>query len=340
MPDCGSQAILCDVPIRFDTYKGCSHACEYCFVNRKFDISQVATAETPKALRGFINGERNANVNWCDWDIPLHWGGMSDPFQPIERRVKRSLECLKVFAETQYPFIVSTKNALIAEEPYLSLLKECNCVVQISALSPKYDRIEKGASTFNERMNAIRKLSPLVKRVNIRCQPYMPQLYDDIMSQMDMYKEIGVYGLIFEGLKAFKKTEGMVAVGNDICYPTRILKRHFLDFREELHKRNLHFYSGENRLRSMSDDLCCCGVDGLGWRVNTANLNHYLFDRQNMQFSEKQKELKTARCFCAINQNTIAVKALQKISFEEAMRKYFAAKKTINIMLPDDKRIK
>ena len=24
MPSCGSQIFLCDVPIRFDTYKGCS----------------------------------------------------------------------------------------------------------------------------------------------------------------------------------------------------------------------------------------------------------------------------------------------------------------------------
>ncbi len=31
MPECGSQVILCDLPVRMDTYKGCSHNCKYCF---------------------------------------------------------------------------------------------------------------------------------------------------------------------------------------------------------------------------------------------------------------------------------------------------------------------
>ena len=45
MPDCGSQIVLCDVPIRFDTYKGCSHGCKYCFVYRKYNISKIKKAE-------------------------------------------------------------------------------------------------------------------------------------------------------------------------------------------------------------------------------------------------------------------------------------------------------
>ena len=38
MPECGTQVYLCDVPIRFDNYKGCSHACEYCFAKQFKDI--------------------------------------------------------------------------------------------------------------------------------------------------------------------------------------------------------------------------------------------------------------------------------------------------------------
>ena len=106
MPSCGSQIFLCDVPIRFDTYKGCSHNCKYCFVQRKKDISEIDKGETAKALLNFINGHRGKDLKWCDWNIPLHWGGMSDPFQPAEKRYRLSYECLKVFAETQYPFIV------------------------------------------------------------------------------------------------------------------------------------------------------------------------------------------------------------------------------------------
>lgn len=28
---CGSQAVLCEYPIRFDTFTGCSHGCKYCY---------------------------------------------------------------------------------------------------------------------------------------------------------------------------------------------------------------------------------------------------------------------------------------------------------------------
>lgn len=59
-------------------------------------------------------------------------GGVSDPFQPCERYYRMSYNALRVFAETKYPFVVSTKGRIIAEPEYLELLKKCNCVVQIS----------------------------------------------------------------------------------------------------------------------------------------------------------------------------------------------------------------
>ena len=119
MPSCGSQAVLCGLPIRFDTYRGCSHGCKYCFVQRKSDLCAIETNETVKALRSFISGSRTKETNWCDWDIPLHWGGLSDPFQPIEAQYRTSFECLKLLMKTQYPFVVSTKGSLVVVEPYL-----------------------------------------------------------------------------------------------------------------------------------------------------------------------------------------------------------------------------
>lgn len=147
MPKCGSQIILCEVPIRYDTYSGCSHGCKYCFAYRKGNIEKIGIGESYNELKKFIEGDRTGgDVNWCDWQIPIHWGGMSDPFQPLEREKGLSLKVLKLFRETQYPFIVSTKNKLIAEGEYFDEITKCNCVVQFSAISPKYDKIETGAS--------------------------------------------------------------------------------------------------------------------------------------------------------------------------------------------------
>ena len=63
---CGSQAILCNLPIRFDTYKGCSHACRYCFAQKKQDIAKLGKGETAESLRNFIEGKRTDTTNWCD----------------------------------------------------------------------------------------------------------------------------------------------------------------------------------------------------------------------------------------------------------------------------------
>lgn len=213
MPNCGSQIILCGLPVRFDTYSGCSHACKYCFVQRKNDISDIETKESAESLLNFIQGKRTAETNWCDWDIPLHWGGLSDPFQPAEKTKRRSLECLKVFAETQYPFVVSTKGKLIIEPEYLELIQRCNCVVQISMVCSKYDILEQGAPTFEERLEMVKTLSPFVPRVIVRFQPYLTEILSDVLECIPRIKDAGAYGITIEGMKFAKKSLGLLKSG-------------------------------------------------------------------------------------------------------------------------------
>lgn len=325
MPKCGSQIAICDLPVRFDTYKGCSHMCRYCFVQLKYDIANIERGEGPKALAEFIAGKRSGDTSWCDWNIPIHWGGVSDPFQPIEAQHRLSHEALKIFAETKYPFVVSTKGRLIAAPEYLDLLKECNCVVQISLLSPRYDAIEKGAPSFSERLDIIRKVVPHVKRVIVRAQPYTTEILNDILRQIPIYADAGVFGLTVEGMKYKRKVPGLVKVAGDYCYPVGILRKHFDVIKATCHRYGLRFYSAENRLRKLGDSLCCCGIDGLdGFVPNTYNLNHYLYDREHFTPTPKMSESGSSSCLKAICQNTISVSAFKNHGltyFMEAMSK-------------------
>lgn len=322
MPSSGSQVVLCDVPIRYDTYAGCSHGCAYCFTSRKVDIAKIKPGESAASLKSWIEGKRRKDVAWCDWNIPLHWGGMSDPFQPVERVEKRSLEALEIFAKTKYPFIVSTKNKMIAEEPYLSLIKECDCVVQFSACSPLFDKIERGASTYSERIAAARTIAKY-KRVNIRIQPYVPAIFRDVLKALPVLAEAGVHGVILEGMKYQQnKVPGLISAGKDFIYPLETLLPQFEAIKRAAHKWGLKFYCGENRLRALSDELCCCGVEGLGWKVHEANANHYLFDPNGFSYTEKEMEAGTASCFLAIHQDTVSQKKYGTISFAEAMNEH------------------
>lgn len=321
MPTSGSQVTLCDLPIRFDTYEGCTHACSYCFVKRNSNIADVKLGETIKSLENFIKGKRSATTRWCDWAIPLHWGGMSDPFQPAEKLHRRSLEALRVFAQTKYPFVVSTKATLLAEEPYYSLLKECNCVVQFSAVNSKYDRLEPGAATYEERIKAAEKIAKIC-RVNLRIQPYHPGLFKDIIKAIPRYAEIGVHGVTLEAMKYTRaNVPGLVSKGPDLCYPVEILLPQYESIKRACHKYGLKFYCGENRLRALSDELCCCGIEGMGWRENKANLNHFLFDRDNFLYTGKMKEVGTAEPWKAKHQTTIGMKLINGSSYASMMEK-------------------
>ena len=251
-------------------------------------------------------------------------GGLADPFQPAERIHKRSLEALKVFAKTKYPFVVSTKATMLAEEPYFSLLKECNCVVQFSACSPKYNKIEKGAATYEQRIAAAKKISK-VCRVNIRIQPYIPSILHDVIKAIPMYAEAGIHGIILEAMKYTRSNiSGLVSIGNDRCYPVDVLLPQYEAIKKACHKYGLKFYCGENRLRALSDELCCCGIEGMGWRENKANLNHYLFDRENFEYTEKMKEVGTAGAWGALEQTALKHKEISISSYSDKMQEYLS----------------
>ena len=325
MPKCGSQCYLCDVPIRFDTYVGCSHGCKYCFAEKFRDMKDIEIGETAKDLEKFIKGERKGELAWCDWDIPVHIGGMSDPLQPVEKQKRIFYDCLKVLVETQYPFIMSTKGALLGDEEYLSLLEKANGVVQVSMVCSSYDKLEKGCPTFEERLEIVRKVAPRVKRVIVRIQPYMHEVFDEVFENLQKFKDAGVYGVIIEGMKFSKKVKGMIRVGGDYTYPYKLILSDFLKLKEEAHRLGLKIYAGENRIRKYGDSLTCCGIDGLeGFKGNCYNLNHILNgDKKVPREGMKMLEKGTARPFQSLRQEAKYTEKYKNQSFYYTMLEFY-----------------
>jgi DNA repair photolyase len=283
--------------------------------------------ETAQALLNFIKGKRTKYTNWCDWDIPIHWGGMSDPFQPCEKHYKRSLEALKVFAETQYPVVVSTKGKLCIEEPYISLIEQCNIVMQVSMLSSKYDKLEQGAPPYEQRLEMVRVLSKKCKRVIIRHQPYIHDLLDDILENIPRLKEAGAYGVIVEGMKFVKKKPGLEKSGADYVQPKELLKMDFSKIKAKCGENDLAFFVGENRLRSMGDSLTCCGVGDLeGFRPNTFNINH-IINGDKTEPTPAMLKPDTADAFKAMDQTAAFCHFIDDKSFAYMMKWYYDNRK-------------
>jgi len=319
VPQCGSQTILCDLPVHFDTYHGCAHGCTYCFGRAKRDLTAIRPAESVVALRRWIAGERTQETRWCDWRIPLHVGGLSDPLQPIERAQHRTLACLELLAAERYPFVISTKSTLAGESPYLELLAAANAVVQVSLVAPAFDKLEPGAPRYAERLRLLPRLARRVRRVIVRIQPYVPEVLRAVLAALPRYAAAGIHGVIVEGMKCKRAAAGRVKVGADWCLPSDRLRADFERIRDRCHGLGLRFYCAENRLRRLSDDRCCCGVDGLpGFRPNRSNLNALVFDRP-VRYTARMRQPGTAGAFKALCQSPTSTVALKGLSFAAVM---------------------
>ena len=320
---CSQQCLICDFPIHLDTYQGCSHKCEYCFAKVKGERA-IKPINQKWAVKRFIEGHRNSETRWCDWNIPIHWGGNSDPFQACETVYKKSLECLEVFAETKHPIIISTKNPVLATtEPYLSLLKQCRCVFQISMCCDSHDKREPGAPPYRERLKAAAILSKNVTRVIARLQPFYIQDYNDVMHELQNYKNAGIYGILIEGYYCTRKAdtvEGMEKDGSKYGFPIWRLAPMFKAIKAKCHEVGLRFFCGEDQLRFLSDDLACCGTENLpDFIPNKFNVEHLAHDEENAKPTFAMQMADTAGCFGGIRQTAEFRKNLKNKSFEQAM---------------------
>lgn len=318
MPRCkGGNACGCPYCVAFDTYKGCSHGCKYCFVQKKTDLTNIRLGETPRVLMNWIEGKRDIDTKWVDWNIPLRWGCASDPFQPIELVQRNSLKCLEVFAETGYPFIVATKNVNIARPEYFKLIMKCNAVVQFSACAPEYDAMEPGASPFAERMKAAKKFADAGKRVVFRVQPYIWEFHKAIRAAIPAMAEAGAYGISLALLAKYWK--GMKK-GRGVRYGLEYLALCLEDLRGVCHKHGLKFLVGDLGAAAAGDELDCCGCEGLKeFRGNHFNTRYLMFGDEIPQPTPKMCEPGTGSRSIVCTQKTKSEKLLHSKSFAALM---------------------
>lgn len=187
------------------------------------------------------------------------------------------------------------------------------------------------------RLKSLKIIAPFARRIIVRLQPYIMEYHSQILNNIKRLKGAGVYGVVIEGIKMQKKLPGLVKIGADFCYPKRLLKQKFIEIKDECRKHGLAFYCGENRLRYIGDSLTCCGVDGLeDFKPNNANLNHYLFDKENYKFTNKMSEKATSYCFKGILQKAGLSKVFKKSSYKDLMTLCENDKEKIKIFLGED----
>ncbi len=182
-PDVGFHASL-------NPYRGCEHGCIYCYARPTheflgfssgldFETKIMVKLKAPELLRTEL-----AAPKWKPQVIVM--SGVTDCYQPVERKLKLTRRCLEVLLEFRNPVAIITKNFLVTRDAdVLSELAKFSCAgvcLSVTTLDNDLRKVmEPRTSPPQARLNAIRKLADAGVPVSVNVAPVIPGLTDHEM---------------------------------------------------------------------------------------------------------------------------------------------------------------
>src|SRR5580765_5043465 len=179
-PDVGFEASV-------NPYRGCEHGCVYCYARPfheylgfssglEFESKIMVKENAPALLR-----EEISSPKWKPQVIAM--SGVTDCYQPVERRLKLTRGCLQVLAEFRNPVGIITKNHLVTRDvDVLSELAQHNAAavfISLTTLDTKLRNVmEPRTSPPAARLAAISTLSKAGVPVGVLLAPMIPGLTD------------------------------------------------------------------------------------------------------------------------------------------------------------------
>jgi DNA repair photolyase len=177
------------VPFRFtvNVYRGCSHACTYCFARptheylglntgEDFERRIVVKVNAVELLRVELSARR-----WAGHHIAM--GTNTDPYQRCEGKYHLTQGVIQVLAEAANPFSILTKSTLILRD--LDLLvdaarrTEVGVNLSIGTLDDDVWRLtEPGTPPPRRRLEAVRRLNDAGVPCGVLVAPIIPGLSD------------------------------------------------------------------------------------------------------------------------------------------------------------------
>jgi len=179
-PDIGFEASL-------NPYRGCEHGCVYCYARPfheylgfssglDFETKIMVKEDAPKLLRAELSSPK-----WQPKVLAL--SGVTDPYQPIERRLQITRGCLEVLAEFRNPVSIVTKNSLVTRDiDLLGELARHNAAVVFISLTTLDTELRKVMEPRTAppaaRLATITKLAQTGIPVGVFVAPVIPGLTD------------------------------------------------------------------------------------------------------------------------------------------------------------------
>ena len=239
-------------------YRGCTHGCIYCdsrsevyHLNHKFEDIEVKENAVELLKKELIKRKPFMVVT----------GAMTDPYVPIEMRLKHVRKCLELIYRYGYGFSCLTKSDLILRD--LDLLKKINektkVVVQITLTTADDDLcrvIEPNVCPTSKRVEVLKKLDENNIPAVVWLSPILPHINDsedNINSILDYCVDTNVKAVLNldMGFSLRPGNRDYFYKKLDENFPG--LKERYID---EFGEKNFIYSKNNRKLKGLINDRC------------------------------------------------------------------------------------
>jgi DNA repair photolyase len=286
------QFRFCGNPFRLDVYLGCDFGCKYCFANSKlggtkfkeYDVADINVLRTNfKVINSGKETGDSINQNCLIHRVPLHLGGMADPLQFRDKKLKLTGEVLKLTNEYSYPMMISTKAASLPQV-YWDLLDVKLHAFQISLMGYNEDFVRKFETNTPSPQERIKFMIALRDKgfwVSCRIQPLI-----DIEEAISLLQKIkGIVNFVTlehikiprDNLEIAKLIYNEVGIPLSNFYVPKFGRNY--EVKLSIKEKNLERIRqieglpligvGDNDLHHKSDTDNCCGIDTINDKFDT-----------------------------------------------------------------------
>lgn len=171
--------------LSINPYRGCEHGCIYCYARPyheylglsaglDFETKLFVKPDAPRLLRQELASPRYSPQT-------LVMSGVTDPYQPVEKKLELTRGCLEVLCDFRNPVSVITKNHLVTRDKDLlaRLARDhaARVFVSITTLDEELRlKMEPRTSSSSRRLDTLRELSSAGIPTGVMVGPVIPGL--------------------------------------------------------------------------------------------------------------------------------------------------------------------
>jgi DNA repair photolyase len=178
-----------DIPFgqSINPYRGCEHGCVYCYARPSHayvDLSPGIDFETRLFYKADAARLLRAELARPAYrPQPIMLGANTDPYQPVEKRLRVTRDILEVLWQARHPVTIVTKGAMVLRD--LDLLQDlarlnlARVTISLTTLDPELKRtLEPRAASPQARLRVIGALARAGVPVGVLTAPLIPAVND------------------------------------------------------------------------------------------------------------------------------------------------------------------